>query len=104
MKDILSAGYLLIDFRPDIINLVLDHLVPDKIIVSVMSRLFEELTVNTEKWYGTSYLIQDIPEEKVEEWKQCTINEKFALPKRNKFIPYDFSLKPRSEQVLIFIL
>ena len=52
----------------------------------------------TEKWYGTSYSIEDIPEEKLSAWHQIALHNGLHLPTPNVFIPTDFALVAREEK------
>ncbi|CAG2179175.1 unnamed protein product, partial [Oppiella nova] len=46
----LSAGYLLDEFRPDLITDLLNHLTPDRMRVTVVSKQFTTIADQTEKW------------------------------------------------------
>ncbi|CAG2173523.1 unnamed protein product, partial [Oppiella nova] len=89
----LSAGYLLDEFRPDLITDLLNHLTPDRMRVTVVSKQFTTIADQTEKWYSTQYTQQDIPPEKIQKWLNIGFNDNLALPLKNDFIPYDFTLK-----------
>uniref|UniRef100_A0A8C4Z924 Insulin-degrading enzyme n=1 Tax=Gadus morhua TaxID=8049 RepID=A0A8C4Z924_GADMO len=80
LEDTLAAEYLLDDFRPDLIEMVLDKLRP----VAVVSKSFEGQTDKKEEWYGTEYKQEAIAEEK---WASADVNGKFKLPMKNEFIP-----------------
>ena len=48
-----------------------------------------------EPWYGTKYVTEKIPSDKIEKWSKPLLNEKFQIPEKNEFIPTEFDLAPR---------
>jgi len=72
----------------------------------VVSKSFEKCAKQTEKWYGTKYCIEKIPENKLSEWREAGLNDKFRLPARNEFIPTNFEVmseaseKPKIPQLI----
>uniref|UniRef100_A0A8D3D1J2 Insulin-degrading enzyme n=1 Tax=Scophthalmus maximus TaxID=52904 RepID=A0A8D3D1J2_SCOMX len=76
LEEVLAAEYLLEDFRPDLIEMVLDKLRPEHVRVAVVSKSFEGQTDKTEEWYGTQYKQEAISEETI------------------KFIPTNFEIYP----------
>ncbi|XP_054168721.1 insulin-degrading enzyme-like [Oppia nitens] len=93
LKEVLSAGYLLEEFRPDLIIDVLNHLSVDNIRMAVVGKKFSSIADKTEKWYETKYLLSDIPEDKLQKWRNCGFNANLALPPTNEFIPSDLNIK-----------
>ncbi|XP_077991993.1 insulin-degrading enzyme-like isoform X2 [Glandiceps talaboti] len=98
-QQVLSGGYLMKEFRPDLIEMLLSKLIPEKIRIAVISKIFEGKTDESEKWYGTSYKITPITKDKLKRWKNAGLNDKFALPPRNEFIPTNFEITPREEDM-----
>ncbi|XP_070209984.1 insulin-degrading enzyme-like [Littorina saxatilis] len=98
IEEVLSAPYLFNEFRPDVINMILDLLTPENIRVQVVSKKFEGKTDKTEEWYGTQYRVDDIPDEILEVWRSCGVHENLRLPDRNEFIPTNFDLVPREAE------
>ncbi|XP_037637907.1 insulin-degrading enzyme isoform X1 [Sebastes umbrosus] len=94
LEEILAAEYLLEDFRPDLIQMVLDKLRPEHVRVAVVSKSFEGQTNKTEEWYGTQYKQEAISEESLEKWANADFNGKFKLPMKNEFIPTNFEIYP----------
>lgn len=92
MEDILTANYYLTKFDPDLIESLYNHLIPEKMRVSVISKKYEGKTNLTEKWYGTEYKIEKLSEQLINELNSCELNEAFHLPVENTFIPKDFNL------------
>ena len=63
-----------------------------------VAKEFEPAATETEKWYGTKYHIENLPEEQIAEWSQAGANPNFSLPLRNEFIPADFVISPLSNE------
>ncbi|KAK6481984.1 insulin-degrading enzyme-like isoform X1 [Huso huso] len=94
LEEVLAAEYLLEDFRPDLIEMVLDKLRPENMRVAVVSKSFEGQTDKTEEWYGTHYKQEALPEETIKKWQNADQNGKFKLPMKNEFIPTNFEIYP----------
>ncbi|XP_053548914.1 insulin-degrading enzyme [Bombina bombina] len=94
LEEVLSAEYLFNEFRPDLIEMVLDNLRPENVRVAIVSKSFEGQTDRTEDWYGTQYKQEDIPKETLEIWQKADRNGKFKLPTKNEFIPTNFEILP----------
>ncbi|XP_062286623.1 insulin-degrading enzyme isoform X2 [Scomber scombrus] len=94
LEEVLAAEYLLEDFRPDLIEMVLDKLRPEHVRVAVVSKSFEGQTDKTEEWYGTQYKQEAISAETIKKWENADLNGKFKLPMKNEFIPTNFEIYP----------
>ncbi|XP_051778792.1 insulin-degrading enzyme isoform X2 [Erpetoichthys calabaricus] len=92
LDEVLAAEYLLEEFRPDLIEMVLDKLRPENVRVAVVSKSFEGQTDKTEHWYGTQYKQEAIPEDVIMNWQNADLNGKFKLPMKNEFIPTNFEI------------
>ncbi|KAK7811466.1 hypothetical protein U0070_008667, partial [Myodes glareolus] len=92
LNGVLTAEYLLEEFRPDLIDMVLDKLRPENVRVAIVSKSFEGKTDRTEQWYGTQYKQEAIPEEVIQRWQNAELNGKFKLPTKNEFIPTNFEI------------
>ncbi|XP_072026752.1 insulin-degrading enzyme-like [Amphiura filiformis] len=97
LKEVLSAPYTMPDFKPELIELVLSHLTPENLRVAVISKSFEGKTDCVEKWYGTEYHIECVPEETIERWQDAGLHDNLALPLRNEFIATQFNIKKPEE-------
>ncbi|OWR46486.1 putative metalloprotease, partial [Danaus plexippus plexippus] len=62
MEDVLSAYYLMTDWRPDLVDEMLKMLTPENVRVGVVAKCFEKKCTQIEPWYGTKYLQEDIEE------------------------------------------
>ncbi|XDV49923.1 hypothetical protein PO909_019079 [Leuciscus waleckii] len=94
LEEILAAEYLLEEFKPDLIEMVLDKLRPENVRVAVVSKSFEGQTDRTEEWYGTQYKQEAITDDVIKKWLKADLNGKFKLPMKNEFIPTNFEIYP----------
>lgn len=97
LEEILSASYLLKEWRPDLIKDVLCCLTPDNMRVAVIGKKFEPIADQSEEWYGTKYKRERIPDSLIEDWKNSGLNSDLHIPEPNEFIPTDFELAPRDK-------
>jgi len=95
VTEVLTGGYLLSSWRPDLITEVLEQLTPQRVRVAVIAQQYGDKCTDTEKWYGAKYKSEKIPQEKLDSWSSCGMHEKLRLPDKNDFIPTDFSLVSR---------
>jgi len=95
ISEVLTGGYLLSSWRPDLISEVLEKLTPERVRVAVIAQQFGEKCTDTEKWYGSKYKCEKISQEKLNSWNKCGMHDKLRLPEKNDFIPTNFSLVPR---------
>lgn len=93
LTECLSGEYELREFRPDLINELLDeYLRADKMKVLLVSKDFAQEANQEEKWFGTKYKLDHLPEELIEKCMNCELDPELHLPKPNEFIPTDFHL------------
>lgn len=97
LQEVLFADYDLSEWKPELVDRVLENLVPEKTQVSIISQKFSDIANDTEKWYGTKYHSEPIPQEKLKRWTDEPVDPALRLPPPNPFIPTDFSLAPREE-------
>ena len=94
-QQVLTAGYLLTEWRPDLITEVLDHLTPARVRVAVVAQQFAEECADTEPWYGAKYRCEKIAGDKIQAWASCGLHPNLKLPDKNDFIPTSFGLSAR---------
>ncbi|KAK3874449.1 hypothetical protein Pcinc_020613 [Petrolisthes cinctipes] len=92
LEEVLCGGYLLSEYKPDLIEMVLRHLTPDNIRIAVVGKALSNKATCTEKWYGTSYKMEDVESDQLERWRTAGDNELLKLPKKNEFVPSCFDL------------
>ncbi|XP_014680687.1 PREDICTED: insulin-degrading enzyme-like [Priapulus caudatus] len=98
LNEVLSGPYLLEEYKPDLIEQVLSHLIPENIRIAVVGQKFEGHTDKKEEWYGTDYKIEEISDELIQMWKNAGANENLRMPDANEFIPTNFDLLTRDEE------
>lgn len=100
-EDVLLADCYATEFRPDLIKRLLSSLTPQNMKIKVVSKKFEGKTNLNEKWYGTEYAVEVMPEDHVNELIECGLNEDLRLPDKNAFVPSDLNLiKHKSMDIL----
>lgn len=97
LEDVIQAPYLFRGFRPDLIKMLLSYLLPSKVRITVVGKVFEGKTDLVEEWYGTEYSVNKIPPKYIEEWNNVSLNPSLQLPPVNEFIPTDFTIKERPQ-------
>jgi len=95
LTEVLTGGYLLTEFRPDLFSDLLSHLTPGRVRVAVIGQQFAGECQSSEPWYGAKYNCKKLPQEKIDTWNSCGLHERLRLPDKNDFIPTDFSLVER---------
>jgi insulysin len=119
LTECLSGEYELREFRPDLITELLDeYLTPNKMrLVSIcivpsgyindyysrvflVSKDFQSLATEQEKWFGTQYKEEYLPNELIDRCVKCELTSELHLPKPNEFIPTDFRLLSDEKHLL----
>ncbi|KAI9803791.1 MAG: hypothetical protein M1825_001671 [Sarcosagium campestre] len=87
---LLSGSSLMRRFDPDIIAQATGYLRPDNFRISLISQSLEGLD-QKERWYGTEYKNEKIPEDFLEDLKRAGLKDgrlaELSLPHKNEFIP-----------------
>lgn len=60
--------------------------------VFLASKEFVSVATDKEKWFGTPYKKEYLPEELIKQCENCEIIPELHLPSPNEFIPTDFQL------------
>ncbi|KAK9508348.1 hypothetical protein O3M35_005934 [Rhynocoris fuscipes] len=97
MEDVLCGGLKLTEWKPELIEEILDNLNPCNSRVSIVGKKFEPLATDREEWYGTQFKTEKIPSALLERWQDGSLNPELHLPPKNEFIPHNFDLTPRDE-------
>ncbi|XP_075963572.1 nardilysin-like [Anarhichas minor] len=93
-EDFLTGDLLMFDFDPQVISAALSPLTPDRANLLLLSPENEGQCPLREKWFGTSYNMEDILDEWAQRWSgDFKLNPELHLPAENKFIASDFALK-----------
>uniref|UniRef100_A0A8C7D8G2 Nardilysin b (N-arginine dibasic convertase) n=1 Tax=Oncorhynchus kisutch TaxID=8019 RepID=A0A8C7D8G2_ONCKI len=94
-EDFLTGDQLMFEYNPEVISLALALLTPERANLLLLSPEHEGYCSHKEKWFGTNYSMEDLPEEWARRWAgDFDLNPDLHLPAENKFIATDFTLKP----------
>ena len=102
LEEVLSAPFLVTEWRPDLITKLLNEFIPEKVRIVIVGQKLEPKCTESEYWYGTKFYTEKISKSILDDWKNCGINENFYLPRENPFIPTDFDLLPIEKDVTEF--
>ncbi|KAG7298349.1 hypothetical protein JYU34_017951 [Plutella xylostella] len=97
MEDVLSAYYIMSEWRPDLIEELLNLLTPENVRVGIVAKAFADKCTMVEPWYGTKYLQEDIDEETIKKWKNTKHSEELHLPPPNEYIPANLDIDPSKD-------
>ncbi|BHF59233.1 hypothetical protein SprV_0100219000 [Sparganum proliferum] len=92
-EDVLSASYLLTEYRPDLIEEILSCLVPDRFRCFIVSPKVANRCTLKEHFYGTMFGCESIHDLLIDKWRNCGLRDDFHLPRPNPYVPFDFTLK-----------
>ncbi|XP_026833292.1 insulin-degrading enzyme isoform X2 [Drosophila erecta] len=92
LEEVLIAPYLSNEWRPDLIQGLLDELVPSKSRIVMVSQSFEKDCDLAEPYYKTKYGVMRVAKETVQCWENCELNENLKLALPNSFIPTNFDI------------
>lgn len=106
MNEVLCAERIFPEWRPDIINQIMENLTPQKIRVHVVGKIYENIANETESWYGTKYKKEKIPAKVIHMWENVSDNSDLQLPPKNEFIATEFDIKHETNviKMLHFVL
>jgi insulysin len=100
MKEVLSAGYLHNEYKPELITDILNRLTTGNVTLMVVGQKFKDkiFTANlSEKWYGTKYSLEPISADDFQKWNNAGLHESLHLPLKNEFIPSNFDIVKRDK-------
>ncbi|XP_025198182.1 insulin-degrading enzyme-like [Melanaphis sacchari] len=92
LEDVLTAGNLLEEWKPDLITELLSYFRPDNMRVTVVSKTFQNQTNAEDKYYGTLFKVSKIPVETINYWLEVDDLDDFKMPQKNRYITNNFSL------------
>ncbi|KAK7126778.1 hypothetical protein R3I94_018084 [Phoxinus phoxinus] len=93
-EDFLCGDQLMFEYNPEVISAALTLLNPVTANILLLSPKHDGLCPLNEKWFGTQYSVEDIPQEYSYLWAgDFPLNPDLHLPAENKFIASDFTLR-----------
>ncbi|KAK0157499.1 hypothetical protein PV328_011239 [Microctonus aethiopoides] len=93
MEEVLIAPCVPTEWRPDLIDNVMEYLVPEKIRIHVMSKEFVDIATETELRYQIKFSKIKISDEIIKKWTAPGFNSDLKLPDKNEFISTNFDIK-----------
>lgn len=100
MNEILCGDCLFPQWKPELIDTIVNCLTPQNIRVHVVAKAYENIANETERWYSTKYKKERISTRIIDMWEDAGYNSEFHLPAKNEFIPSRLDLKPRDDNVI----
>ncbi|XP_055534870.1 nardilysin isoform X2 [Wyeomyia smithii] len=93
-KDIITGSELYFRYNPEEIQTVIDNLnLPNFNIMISSTKPYKGISYDRkEKWFGTEYTCQDIPQEWRDLWNNTPIIPELQLQDRNPYISTDFTI------------
>lgn len=96
LKEILYAPYMMSEYKPKLIEDILNRLIPSNFTYTIKSQSFKGKTDQIEEFYGTEYSCSKIDPTLLDKLEKTTIDgSQFKLPEKNEFIPSNFELFPQ---------
>ncbi|XP_075901317.1 nardilysin-like isoform X2 [Nelusetta ayraudi] len=93
-EDFLTGDQLMFQFNAEVISAALTLLTPYRANLLLLSPDHQGLCPLRERWFGTSYSVEDLPAEWAERWASALpLHPELHLPAENRFIATDFELK-----------
>jgi len=100
VEKVFSAPYRLWKYEPEGISKLMGYFTCDNMRLVVVSKRYAKKCIEIDQWYGTEHLVEPIPLEWLDPWKECRIKEEeMIIPPINPFIPTDLSLRPPQGQI-----
>ncbi|WP_166260360.1 insulinase family protein [Marinobacter salicampi] len=105
-KDVLRAGYMMEEYRPELYKDLLAELTPDNVLVTLVQPETPEAELSEAPWYGTTYAYREIKSDSLTQPETRELADQLALPAPNPFIPEDLDMVPggtmeKPEQLLL---
>ncbi|XP_071641482.1 insulin-degrading enzyme-like isoform X1 [Temnothorax longispinosus] len=97
MNDVLCAEHVFTEWRPDLIEQIMEYLTPKNIRIHVVAKAYESIANETESWYGTKYKKEKISKKMLDMWHLAGYSTDLKLPPKNEFIATTFDIKPQTK-------
>lgn len=94
LTEVLTGPILVSEWRPDLIQFVLNMLTPSNMRITIVDQSLYWKCHETEKIYNTSFGTEIIPQSVIRDWTICGCDSHLKLPQPNIFIPTDFEFLP----------
>uniref|UniRef100_A0A1B0CFG8 Uncharacterized protein n=1 Tax=Lutzomyia longipalpis TaxID=7200 RepID=A0A1B0CFG8_LUTLO len=91
-KNVINGNRLLFEYNPEMIQTFLDHIYHDPCNIMIWCSDDDTPKDQKEKWFGTEYRVEDMPEEWKIMRKNVEIFPEFDINQTNNFITTDFTI------------
>ena len=91
-EDVLRAGKIYAEWEPALLEALLAHLRPEKLVMTLVDP--DVKTDKVEAFYKVPYRISRIDDSQLAQWKGVQADGALALPRPNPFIPEHVEIKP----------
>eukprot|EP01016_Furgasonia_blochmanni_P029771 TRINITY_DN31188_c0_g1_i2.p1 TRINITY_DN31188_c0_g1~~TRINITY_DN31188_c0_g1_i2.p1 ORF type:complete len:255 (+),score=21.14 TRINITY_DN31188_c0_g1_i2:64-828(+) len=97
VRDVMAAGYLFEEYRPDLIKKLLSSLTLDNLRIVLISKRVEKDCTLTERWYGTKFGVEPMSNKLTSLFENPVIelhrsNKTLEFPPKNRLLPTDLKL------------
>ena len=75
-----------------------NHLSVDGVNIFLLAREYKDICCKTERWFRTHYIDEEIPAEWKDDWITIEVYQELFLPRPNRFIAEDTSLKLSTDE------
>ncbi|XP_065653291.1 insulin-degrading enzyme-like isoform X1 [Hydra vulgaris] len=97
--DILYGPYMMEEFSPDLIKMIIDLLTPDKFRYFVGSPNFKGEALLKTNHYDAEYKVNHIEAAQIKQWESCGLNPDLHFPDKNPFIPCSLEVKVTKKDI-----
>ncbi|CAH8354392.1 unnamed protein product [Eruca vesicaria subsp. sativa] len=97
VEHIIYGDYVYQTWDPKMIEDLMGFFTPKNMRIDVVSKSIKSEEFQTEPWFGSHYIVEDVPLALMETWSNPKeVDKSLHLPAENQFIPSDFSIRATS--------
>ncbi|KAL0797443.1 hypothetical protein Bca101_052617 [Brassica carinata] len=97
VEHIIYGDYVYQTWDPKMIEDLMGFFTPKNMRIDVVSKSIKSEEFQTEPWFGSNYIVEDVPLALMETWSNPSeVDKSLHLPSENQFIPSDFSIRATS--------
>ncbi|CAN7036246.1 unnamed protein product [Brassica rapa subsp. trilocularis] len=97
VEHIIYGDYVYQTWDSKMIADLMGFFTPKNMRIDVVSKSIKSEEFQTEPWFGSHYIVEDVPLALMETWSNSSeVDNSLHLPSENQFIPSDFSIRATS--------
>ncbi|KAH0916745.1 hypothetical protein HID58_031191 [Brassica napus] len=97
VEHIIYGDYVYQTWDSKMIADLMSFFTPKNMRIDVVSKSIKSEEFQTEPWFGSQYIVEDVPLALMETWSNPSeVDKSLHLPSENQFIPSDFSIRATS--------